>query len=103
LVVTFTVTDKDKQDNPVDGDDPELLPDLSGSWAFVSLVTADMQQSLAPPRTDLLKGRTADSIHYLHHEQENGRLMLAYASFPELMITEPGTFRFKVNVIDMNM
>jgi hypothetical protein len=106
LVVIFTVADKENQvdnvDN-VDGESIEPLPDLSGSWAFLSLVTHDLQLGLAPPRTDLLKGRTADSIHYVYHEQEGGRIVIAYVSFPELLITEPGTYRIKVNLIDMNV
>ncbi|EXJ94028.1 hypothetical protein A1O1_02421 [Capronia coronata CBS 617.96] len=78
------------------------LPDLSGVWAFVSLTTPDMQQSLAPPRTDLLRGRTADSIHPVHQDQEGDRPTLAYATFRELMITQPGRYRIKINIIDMN-
>lgn len=78
------------------------LPDLSGVWAFLSLTTPDMQESLVPPRTDLLQGRTSDSIHPIHQEQQVDRPMIAYATFPELMITQPGSYRIRVNIIDMN-
>lgn len=101
LVVTFTTTsarDGEKQENA----DANEMPDLSGVWAFLSLTTPDTQESLAPPRADLLRGRTADSIHPIHHEQEGQRPTIAYATFPELMITQPGRYRLKVNVIDMN-
>ncbi|EXJ92125.1 hypothetical protein A1O3_00675 [Capronia epimyces CBS 606.96] len=84
------------------GHEAVALPDLSGIWAFVSLTTPDMEQSLAPPRTDLLRGRTADSIHPVHQDQDGDRPTLAYATFPELIITQPGRYRMKVNIIDMN-
>jgi hypothetical protein len=101
LVVTFTTgtqTDKGEPENS----EPLVLPDLSGVWAFVSLTTPDMQQSLAPPQTDLLRGRTADSIHPVYAEQEGESATIAYATFPELAITKPGQYRIKVNIIDMN-
>jgi len=106
LVVTFTTatstsTDNEKQENGA----TIAIPNLNGVWTFVSLTTPDMQQSLAPPRTDLLRGKLADSLHPLHpihQEQEGDRLIIAYARFSELAITQPGQYRIKVNVIDMN-
>ena len=102
LVVTFTTatsTNIGKQENGA----TITLPNLSGVWAFVSLTTPDMQQSLAPPRTDLLRGNIADSLHPVHREQAGERPTIAYARFPGLAITQPGRYRIKVNIIDMNM
>lgn len=101
LVVTFTSANKEK------GEDEEALRlhDLTGIWAFVSLTTPDMEQHLAPPRTDLLRGQTADSIHPIQpiqQEQEGDPLALAYATFAGLIITEPGEYRLRINLIDMN-
>ncbi len=101
LVVTFTTstpTDKGKHEHS----QPLALPDLSGVWAFVSLTTPDMQESLAPPQTDLLRGRTADSIHPVYQQQDRESPTIAYATFPQLAITKPGQYRIKVNIIDMN-
>ncbi|EXJ76125.1 uncharacterized protein A1O5_00633 [Cladophialophora psammophila CBS 110553] len=101
LVVTFSgpapIADDKRENGEV-----FTLPDLSGIWVFLSLTTPDMQESLAPPREDLLCGRTADSIHAICEEQEGERPPIAYATFPGLMITQPGTYRIKVNIIDMN-
>ncbi|KAJ9497680.1 hypothetical protein H2202_006713 [Exophiala xenobiotica] len=104
IVVTFsaaTSPEDGKQENQ-DGKEPIVLGDLSGVWAFVSLTTPDMEQSLAPPRTDLLRGRTADSIHPINEEQDGERPTLAYATFSDIVISEPGQYRLKVNIIDMN-
>jgi hypothetical protein len=104
IVVTFsaaTSPEDGKQENQ-DGNEPIVLGDLSGVWAFVSLTTPDMEQSLAPPRTDLLRGRTADSIHPINEEQDGERPTLAYATFSDIAISEPGQYRLKVNIIDMN-
>lgn len=100
VVVTFTTATA--PDDGKDEDEVFALPELSGVWAFLSLTTPDMQQSLAPPRTDLLRGRTADSLHLVHQDQQSDRPTLAYATFRELVITQPGRYRFRVNIIDMN-
>ncbi|KIX09625.1 uncharacterized protein Z518_00706 [Rhinocladiella mackenziei CBS 650.93] len=101
LVVTFS-SPKPTTDGKEENRETVVLPDMSGVWAFVSLTTPDMQQSLAPPRADLLRGKTADSIHPIHQEQEGERSTIAYATFPGLKITQPGQYRIKVNIIDMN-
>jgi hypothetical protein len=104
IVVTFgaaTSPEDGKQENQ-DGKEPIVLGDLSGVWAFVSLTTPDMEQSLAPPRTDLLRGRIADSIHPINEEQDGERPTLSYATFSDIVISEPGQYRLKVNIIDMN-
>ncbi len=104
IVVTFstTTTPGDEKQESQGAHEPVVLPDLSGVWAIVSLTTPDMEQSLAPPRTDLLRGRTADSIHPINEEQDGERRTLAYATFSDIVITEPGQYRLKVNIIDMN-
>ena len=79
-----------------------ILGDFSGVWVFLSLSTADMGESLAPPRQDLFCGRTADSIHPVFYEQDGDRPIIAYATFPGLLIREPGRYRIKATMIDMN-
>jgi len=76
--------------------------DVSGIWAFVSLVTEDRNQSLAPPRTDLLLGRTAGSIHPFFDESDPEDPTVGYAIFPDLAIAEPGRYCLKISLIDMD-
>ncbi|MCJ1388253.1 hypothetical protein MMC18_001098 [Xylographa bjoerkii] len=74
--------------------DPTLL------WAVVSVVSEDNITSLAPPRTDLLMGTIADSVHPLtppDHERQIG-----FVAFPNLVIREPGRYRLRVSLIKMN-
>ncbi|KIX91916.1 uncharacterized protein Z520_12379 [Fonsecaea multimorphosa CBS 102226] len=101
LVVTFSGRPPRADDKREDGE-AFTLPDLSGIWVFLSLTTPDMQESLAPPREDLLCGSRADSVHAICEEQEVERPTVAYATFPGLKITQPGSYRIKVNIIDMN-
>ncbi|ETI24736.1 hypothetical protein G647_04106 [Cladophialophora carrionii CBS 160.54] len=101
LVVTFkgSSTAKDqRQEDPKE----RTLPDLSGIWVYLSLTTADMEKSLAPPRENLFCGKRADSVHPVYHEQEVDRPTIAYAIFPDLVIKEPGSYRVRVSIIDMN-
>lgn len=100
IVVTFSAATTKEVDHT---EDAKAIPlsDLSGAWAMVSLTTADMQENLAPPRTDLLRGNTADSIHPIDQESEGDCPTIGYASFPGLVITEPGQYRLKVNIIVM--
>ncbi|RVX71246.1 hypothetical protein B0A52_04820 [Exophiala mesophila] len=98
LVVTFSSANKDKEGNA----EALRLHDLTGVWAFVSLTTPGMEQNLAPPRTDLLRGQTADSIHPIQQQQEGDDTPVAYATFAGLIITEPGKYRLRINLIDMN-
>lgn len=98
LVVTFSTSEKDKSANS----EALAIRDTSGIWAFVSLTSADMQETLDPPHGDLLRGRRTDSIHPVHHDQEGDHVTVAYARFRELVITKPGSYRFRVNIIDMN-
>lgn len=98
LVVTFSTKEGDKR-----VDEGSLtLQDMSGIWAFVSLTSADMQETLDPPQGDLLRGRRTDSVHPIHQEQEGDNVTVAYAKFRELVITKPGSYRIRVNIIDMN-
>ncbi|KIV86213.1 hypothetical protein PV11_01841 [Exophiala sideris] len=89
IVVTFSTATIKEIDHKGDAETVSLA-DLSGAWAMISLTTADMQQNLAPPRTDLLRGNTADSIHPIDQEQEVDRATIGYATFRGLVITEPG-------------
>ena len=101
LVVTFSrssTTGEDKQQNG----ETFALSDFSGIWIYLSLTTADMGQSLAPPQNDLFSGRKADSIHQVYREQDGNRPIVAYTTFPDVAIAKPGSYRIKVAVIDMN-
>lgn len=86
--------------------DTSLVPslsDMSGVWVHVSLMSPDQHEMLAPPRTDLLRGRTADSVHPVFEDQPSERHIVGYATFPDLVISERGRYCFRINVIDMNM
>lgn len=76
--------------------------DVSGIWAFISLVTEDRNQSLAPPRTDLLLGRTVDSIRPFFDESDAENPTVGYAVFADLAIAEPGRYCLKISLIDMD-
>jgi hypothetical protein len=76
--------------------------DVSGVWAFASLTTEDQTESLAPPRNDLLLGRTADSIHPLTDDIDAEGGSIGYAVFSDLKIAEPGTYCLKISLIDMD-
>ena len=103
LVVTFsgssTAASEDDQQKL---GEPFTLPDLSGVWTFLSLTTADTREDLAPPRKDLFCGTNVDSVHPVYYEQEVDRPTIAYATFPGLVINEPGRYRIKISIIDMN-
>ena len=101
LVVTFSNGEGNKDANG--GTSSPVFQDMSGIWAFVSLTSADMQETLDPPQGDLLRGSRTDSIHLVHHDQEGSdHVTVAYAKFRELAITKPGSYRIRVNIIDMN-
>ncbi|KIW12118.1 hypothetical protein PV08_09392 [Exophiala spinifera] len=108
IVVTFSPTKpneskaEDQSDNGGEIMETMMSADFNGVWALLSLTTPQMDQSLAPPRTDLLRGRTADSIHPVSQEQEGDSPTLAYATFSDITITQPGQYRLKVSIIDMN-
>lgn len=97
LVVTFKASKLKRRPATAGGGDGR---DLSGVWAYISLMNEDKSRSLAPPRTDLLRGDPAASIYPL--ATESGRDSFAYATFPDLSITTPGRYCFRINIIDMN-
>ena len=76
--------------------------DVTGVWVFVSLVTGDGTQTLAPPRDDLLLGRRADSIHPVFEEPGPEEVTVGYAVFSDLSISEPGSFCLRASLIDMD-
>jgi len=78
------------------------IGDVSGIWAFVSLVSEDQSRSLAPPRNDLLIGSVARCIRPVLDETNPGDLTVGYAVFSDLAIAEPGTYRWKISLIDMD-
>jgi hypothetical protein len=78
------------------------IGDVSGIWAFVSLVSEDQSRSLAPPRNDLLIGSVARCIRPVLDETHPEDLTVGYAVFSDLAIAEPGTYRWKISLIDMD-
>lgn len=76
--------------------------DVSGIWAFVSLVSEDQSRSLAPPRNDLLIGSVARCIRPVLDGTHSGDLTVGYAVFSDLAIAEPGTYCWKISLIDMD-
>jgi hypothetical protein len=95
VVVTFKLSKLKQQANAQQGED------LSGVWAYLSLMTEDGSTSLAPPRKDLLGGSPAASIHALAPEVEGSGGSFAYAMFPGLSVTVPGRYCFRISIIDM--
>lgn len=99
LVITFS----NREGYKVANGEVLTLRDTSGMWAFVSLAYSDMQETMNIPHGDLLRGKRTDSIHPIHQQaQEGDHVTVAYAKFGELVITKPGSYRFTLNVIDMN-
>ena len=98
VVVTFTTSETEKRRSS----EARRLDDVTGVWAFVSLMSADQSQSLAPPRTDLLLGRTTDSIHPVYQRQDGEAQTIGYATFTDLAVSEPGRYCFRINLVDMN-
>jgi hypothetical protein len=94
LVVTFQASKLKRRPAAAEGDGGQ---DLSGVWAYVSLMNEDRSRILAPPRTDLLRGEPAASIHPLKSDGP-----FAYAVFSGLTLTTPGRYCFRINIIDMN-
>jgi hypothetical protein len=78
------------------------MGDVSGIWAFVSLVSEDQSRSLAPPRNDLLVGSVARCIRPVLDETNPEDLTVGYAVFSDLAIAEPGTYCWKISLIDMD-
>jgi hypothetical protein len=78
------------------------IGDVSGIWVFVSLVSEDQRQSLAPPRNDLLTGSVAGCIRPVLDESDPEDLTVGYAVFSDLAIAEPGTYCLKISLIDMD-
>jgi len=76
----------------------EDVPSTDDIWVFASLIEESSGNSA---REDLLQGQRADSMHALTaHQAEFGR-NFAYASFPNLLITQSGRYRLRVTAIDM--
>ena len=99
LVVTFKASKLRRRPVTAEGGEGQ---DLSGVWAYISLMSEDKSRTLAPPRTDLLRGHPAASIHPLDSAAQRGGSSFAYAAFPDLTITAPGRYCFCINVFDMN-
>ena len=77
-------------------EDPSLL------FAFMSLTAEDGSTSLAPPRNDLLTGTLSDSIHSLQQDLYPDDTELGFASFPEVVINDPGSYRLKISIMKMD-
>jgi hypothetical protein len=100
LVVTLGTSKPQEEDQDYD---PES--ELGGTWAFLSLVSEDRRQPLAPPRTSLMTGSKSDSVHITYpsstdHEPEDNPL--AYSSFRDIKITKAGKYCFMISLVDLN-
>lgn len=98
IVVTFTATEPTRESEP----DFDAVSRTSGVWAYLSLMSEDRSQSLAPPNSDLLQGQIVDSIHPIMQAQEGDVQTIGYATFANLVVSEPGRYCFRVSIIDMN-
>ncbi|MCJ1377596.1 hypothetical protein MMC17_000691 [Xylographa soralifera] len=88
-------------ENESDPNSPEQEPvDPTLLWAVVSVVSEDDMTPLAPPRTDLLIGTIADSVHPLTPPDHEGQI--GFVAFPDLVIREPGRYRLRISLIKMN-
>ena len=74
-------------------------PELSGIFAFLSLMSEDRREHIAPPDDQLLRGKKTDSVHLQELENDD---TLAYAAFPNVAITKTGRYCFMISVIDIN-
>lgn len=75
------------------------IADISGYWAFISVVSEDGTTTLAPPSTSLLSGTLVAPVHEAcpnGDEQEAGHL-----SFENLTINQPGNFRLRISLLRM--
>lgn len=97
IVVTFEVGKAEKGEFDV-----QTGPEITTSWVFLSLMSEDGSQCLAPPDQDLLQGRVADSVHRVLEEHNGDQSIVAYATFSDLVIYKPGRYCFRVSIIDMN-
>ena len=93
--------DTDSVDTNSSPDSPEQEPvDPTLLWAVVSVISEDDLTPLAPPRTDLLTGTIADSVHPLTPPDHEGQI--GFVAFPNLVIREPGRYRLRISLIKMN-
>lgn len=71
---------------------------MNDVWVFVSLIDADSELSVGD---ELLQGRRADNAHSVSGSTTQMKSSLAYASFPDLVISRPGRFKLRITAIDM--
>ena len=102
LVVTFSGLSATAVEDRQQNGQAITLPDLSGIWVFLSLTTSDMEETSVTRQGDLFCGRRADSVHQIYREQHDDRPVIAYATFPDLIIRRSGHYRVKVTIVDMN-
>ena len=102
LVVTFSGLPPTIGEDRRENGQTFTLPELSAIWVFLSLTTANMEENSTTRREDLFCGKRADSLHQLGSEPCDDRPTIAYAAFPDLVITQPVSYRIKVNIIDMD-
>jgi hypothetical protein len=78
--------------------DPSLL------WAFVSITDEAGKISLAPPRNDLIIGNLSDSVHVLDSDAESeDEDEFGYLSFPDIAIRDPGNYRLKISLMELDV
>lgn len=74
----------------------------SGLWATVSLLVEYAGRYWTVSDSNLLQGQTVDSIHPIPHEEIHFQDCVGFASFRNLVVSRPGRYRLRVDLIDMN-
>ena len=90
LVLTFVVGSTDK---PMPG--LSSVSDITEASIFLSLMSEDGKELRSS-----LRGNYVDSVHRIEQPQGEDAKVIAYATFSELAITQPGTYCFGINIID---
>jgi hypothetical protein len=81
--------------------DVDIYEELAHIWAVVTLIHKDSGETLY----DQLGGRVADSAHPLPDNGRSGGSAVkdrAYFYFPDLVIHEPGRYRIRVTLMQMD-
>ncbi|KAL9621850.1 MAG: hypothetical protein Q9160_003671 [Pyrenula sp. 1 TL-2023] len=74
----------------------------TGVWVNLSLMNAEGTQVILPPRRGVVAGRSASSINPAPGRPNIADSTIGYAIFHDLTIAEPGDYRFRVTLVDMD-
>lgn len=78
------------------------LVDPTGVWVSASLMNAEGTQVIMPPRRGLFAGQNASSINFAQGRPNIADPTIGYAIFRDLIIAEPGYYRFRVTLLGMD-